>query len=84
MHKERSQAYHRKALECADPALFLLSDDASFITGPDLAVDGDYRAIGPDGLGELTLNEKFHKPNLCIILSCIWRLHARPESKVKK
>ena len=43
-------------VECAGPTLFLLSDDASFITGTDLAVDGGYLAIGPEGLGETTVN----------------------------
>ena len=43
-------------VECAGPTLFLLSDDASFITGTDLAVDGGYLAIGPEGLGGLTVN----------------------------
>ena len=40
----------------ADPAevaaaiAFLASDDAAFITGADLAVDGGYSALGPEGL----------------------------------
>jgi NAD(P)-dependent dehydrogenase (short-subunit alcohol dehydrogenase family) len=38
-------------VECAAAALFLLSDDASFITGADLAVDGGYMGMGPEGLG---------------------------------
>lgn len=38
-------------VECASAILFLLSDDASFITGTDLAVDGGYRAMGSEGLG---------------------------------
>jgi NAD(P)-dependent dehydrogenase (short-subunit alcohol dehydrogenase family) len=42
-------------VECAGPILFLLSDDASFITGTDLPVDGGYLAIGPEGLGETTV-----------------------------
>jgi NAD(P)-dependent dehydrogenase (short-subunit alcohol dehydrogenase family) len=42
-------------VECAGPMLFLLSDDASFITGTDLAIDGGYMAIGPEGLGETTV-----------------------------
>jgi NAD(P)-dependent dehydrogenase (short-subunit alcohol dehydrogenase family) len=39
-------------IECAGPTLFLLSDDASFITGTDLPVDGGYNAIGSEGLGK--------------------------------
>ncbi|MDP7397821.1 MAG: SDR family oxidoreductase [Lentisphaeria bacterium] len=39
-------------IEMTGPALFLLSDDASFITGADLPVDGGYSAMGPEGLGE--------------------------------
>lgn len=39
-------------VECARPVLFLLSDDASFITGTDLPVDGGYQSMGPEGLGE--------------------------------
>ena len=42
--------------EVARPVLFLLSDDASFITGTDLAIDGGYLSIGPEGLGKLTIN----------------------------
>lgn len=36
----------------AGSTLFLLSDDASFITGADLAVDAGYCAMGPEGLGK--------------------------------
>jgi NAD(P)-dependent dehydrogenase (short-subunit alcohol dehydrogenase family) len=39
-------------IECARAALFLLSDDASFITGTDLPVDGGYQSMGPEGLGQ--------------------------------
>lgn len=39
-------------IEMAGPALFLLSDDASFITGTDLPVDGGYNGLGPEGLGQ--------------------------------
>jgi NAD(P)-dependent dehydrogenase (short-subunit alcohol dehydrogenase family) len=42
-------------IECAAAALFLLSDDASFITGTDLAVDGGYMGMGPEGLGKTTV-----------------------------
>ncbi len=39
-------------VECARAILFLLSDDASFITGTDLPVDGGYLSMGPEGLGQ--------------------------------
>lgn len=39
-------------VEVARPTLFLLSDDASFITGTTLMVDGGYLAMGPEGLGD--------------------------------
>ena len=42
-------------IECAGPVLFLLSDDASFITGTDLAIDGGYNGMGPEGLGKTTV-----------------------------
>ncbi len=35
--------------EVAQAVLYLCSDDASFITGTDLAVDGGYAMTGPDG-----------------------------------
>jgi NAD(P)-dependent dehydrogenase (short-subunit alcohol dehydrogenase family) len=41
-------------LEIAGPVLFSLSDDASFITGTDLPVDGGYNGLGPEGLGQNT------------------------------
>lgn len=42
-------------VECAGPVLFLLSDDASFITATDLAIDGGYNGMGPEGLGKTTV-----------------------------
>jgi len=41
-------------VEIAAPVLFLLSSDASFITGTDLPVDGGYNSLGPEGLGQNT------------------------------
>ena len=38
-------------VEVARPVLFLLSDDASFITGTDLDVSGGYLGMGPEGDG---------------------------------
>ena len=38
--------------EVATAIAFLCSSDASFITGTELAVDGGYMAMGPEGLGE--------------------------------
>jgi NAD(P)-dependent dehydrogenase (short-subunit alcohol dehydrogenase family) len=38
--------------ECAGPTAFLLSDEASFITGTELMVDGGYCGMGSEGLGE--------------------------------
>ncbi len=38
--------------EIARAILFLCSDDASFITGAELPVDGGYSAMGSEGLGE--------------------------------
>ena len=45
----------RRLAECSEVAsaiCFLLSEDASFITGTDLPVDGGYMSMGPEGLGE--------------------------------
>ncbi len=38
--------------EAADPVIYLCSEQASFITGADLAVDGGYAAVGPEALGQ--------------------------------
>jgi NAD(P)-dependent dehydrogenase (short-subunit alcohol dehydrogenase family) len=37
--------------EVADAVMFLCSDDAAFITGADLPVDGGYSALGPEQTG---------------------------------
>ena len=42
--------------EVASAICFFLSDDASFVTGSDLTVDGGYSSMSPEGLGE---NSKF-------------------------
>ena len=38
--------------ECASVTAFLLSDEASFVTSAELMVDGGYRGMGSEGLGE--------------------------------
>ena len=38
-----------ETIDAARAILFLCSDDASFITGTDLKVDGGYSAMGPEG-----------------------------------
>lgn len=40
--------------EVARTILFLCSDDASFVTGAELLVDGGYMGLGSEGLGELS------------------------------
>ncbi len=40
-----------EAVEVATAVLFLLSEDAAFITASDLPVDGGYRGMGSEGLG---------------------------------
>jgi len=40
-----------EAAEVAATIAFLCSKDASAITGAELAVDGGYLALGPEGLG---------------------------------
>jgi NAD(P)-dependent dehydrogenase (short-subunit alcohol dehydrogenase family) len=39
-------------VECAGPILFLLSDDASFVTSVDLPIDGGYQGMGSEGIGK--------------------------------
>ncbi|MCX6622927.1 MAG: SDR family oxidoreductase, partial [Acidobacteria bacterium] len=39
-------------IECAGPILFLLSDDASFVTAVDLPIDGGYQGLGAEGIGK--------------------------------
>ncbi len=41
-----------EASEVASATCFLLSEDASFITGTDLKVDGGYCSMGAEGMGE--------------------------------
>jgi len=41
--------------EVASACMFLCSDEASFITGSDLPVDGGYLSLGGEGIGENTL-----------------------------
>ena len=51
-------------LRCGEPEEvafaieFLLSDRAMFITGTDLAVDGGYLAVGPEGPSVLKLDRE--------------------------
>ena len=44
-HKSASECRHGKPSEIAAAAAFLVSDDASFITGTILNVDGGYLAV---------------------------------------
>jgi NAD(P)-dependent dehydrogenase (short-subunit alcohol dehydrogenase family) len=39
-------------VECAGPILFLLSDDASFVSAADLPIDGGYQGLGSEGIGK--------------------------------
>jgi hypothetical protein len=41
-------------VEVAAATLFLLSEDAAFITAADLPVDGGYLGMGSEGLGKVT------------------------------
>jgi NAD(P)-dependent dehydrogenase (short-subunit alcohol dehydrogenase family) len=38
--------------EIADAVMFVVSDQAGFMTGSDLAIDGGYTALGPEALGQ--------------------------------
>ncbi len=40
--------------ECSGPIAFLLSEEASFISGADLFIDGGYLTMGGEGLGEMS------------------------------
>ena len=40
--------------ECSGPIAFLLSDEAAFISGADLYIDGGYLTMGGEGLGDLS------------------------------
>ena len=42
--------------ECAGPVAFLLSDDAAFITGTELMIDGGYCGMGPRASGKPPLS----------------------------
>ena len=46
--------------EVAAAIVFLLSDDASFITAADLFVEGGYLGMGSEGLGESSKFEGSH------------------------
>ena len=41
--------------EVASAVMFLCSDEASFITGTDLPVDGGYFGLGGEGVGEVSI-----------------------------
>ena len=40
-----------QASEIASAVCYLLSEDASFVTGFDMKVDGGYGSLGPEGMG---------------------------------
>ena len=64
--------------EVASVISFLLSDDASYVTGSDIPVDGGYLSMTPEGFGEkssfidnsMTHDIQFHPMQLILILLC--------------
>ena len=48
-HPDKNADRLVEAEEVADAVVFLCSDNASFITGADIPVDGGYSALGPEG-----------------------------------
>ena len=44
-----------RRLKVASVICFLLSDDASYVTGSDIPVDGGYMSMSPEGFGSSPL-----------------------------